>query len=113
MTLATLSGQPLSTLTFGTMQFGGKADAAESRAMYDVARAAEINHFDTAVGYTDGASERLLGPMVAAERDDIYPATKVAYDGGAGAANIRAQFDRSRRQSQLDDVDLLFCGCRP
>lgn len=108
MTLATLSGQPVSTLTFGTMQFGGKADGTESRAMYDAARAAGINHFDTAVGYTDGASERLLGPMIAAERDDIYLATKVAYDGGAGAANIRAQFDRSRTQSGQDSVDLLY-----
>ncbi len=108
MTLTTLSGQPVSSLTFGTMQFGGKADAAESRAMYDAARAAGINHFDTAVGYTDGASERLLGPMIAEEREDIYLATKVAYDGGAGAANIHAQFDRSRQQSGHDYVDLLY-----
>ena len=106
--LTTLSGASVSRLTFGTMQFGGKADAAESRAMYDAARAAGINHFDTAVGYTDGNSEKLLGPMVAAERDDIYLATKVAYFGGAGRANVLGMFDDCRRQLGMDSVDLLY-----
>ncbi len=106
--LRTLSGAPISRLTFGTMQFGGKADADASRAMFDAARAAGINHFDTAVGYTGGNSEKLLGPMVAAERDQIYLATKVAYVGGAGSANIMTMFDRCRSQLGLDNVDLLY-----
>jgi aryl-alcohol dehydrogenase-like predicted oxidoreductase len=106
--LKTASGAPLSRLTFGTMQFGGTADGSASRAMYDAARDAGINHFDTAVLYTDGASEKLLGPMVAAERDDIYLATKVAYLGGAGRANIIAQFDQCRSNLGLDNVDLLY-----
>lgn len=101
-------GSPLSRLTFGTMQFGGRADAQASRAMFDAARAAGITHFDTAVGYADGQSERLLGPMIAPDRDALYLATKVAFHGGAGDANIRAQFDTSRRQLGLDDVDLLY-----
>ena len=108
MTLTTATGAPLSRLTFGTMQFGGKADAAESRAMYDAARAAGINHFDTAVGYTDGNSEKLLGPMVAEERDQIYLATKVAYMGGGGRDNILTMFDQCRSQLGLDSVDLLY-----
>jgi len=108
MTLTTASGAPISRLTFGTMQFGGKADAAASRAMYDAARAAGINHFDTAVLYTDGKSEKLLGPMVAAERDAIYLATKVGYSGGAGSAHILAQFDQSRGHLGQDAVDLLY-----
>lgn len=106
--LTTTRGDELSQLTFGTMQFGGTANAGESRAMYDTARAAGINHFDTAVGYTDGASERLLGPMVANERDQIYLATKVAYEGGASRANITKMFDRCRQQLDLDAVDLLY-----
>jgi aryl-alcohol dehydrogenase-like predicted oxidoreductase len=90
------------------MQFGGTADAIESRAMYDAARAGGINHFDTAVGYTSGKSEKLLGPMVAAERDDIYLATKVAYIGGSGRANILKMFDQCRSQLGMDAVDLLY-----
>lgn len=106
--LHTLSNAPLSRLTFGTMQFGSGADATDSRALYDAARAAGINHFDTAVGYNDGASESLLGPMVAAERAEIFVASKVGYMGGAGRANITAQFDRIRQQTGLDQIDLLY-----
>jgi aryl-alcohol dehydrogenase-like predicted oxidoreductase len=106
--LTTQDGTPVSRLTFGTMQFGGKADAAESAAMYDAARAAGITHFDTAVRYTDGAAEKILGQLIKHERDAIYLATKVGYIGGAGRANILAQFDICRSQLQLDQVDLLY-----
>ncbi len=106
--LKTSDGTALSRLTFGTMQFGGRADAPTSRAMYDTARAAGLNHFDTAVRYTEGNAEKLLGPMVAAERESVYLATKVAYAGGAGRANILAQFDICRSQLNTDSVDLLY-----
>lgn len=106
--LTTQDGTPVSRLTFGTMQFGGKADVAESAAMYDAARAAGITHFDTAVRYTDGAAEKILGQLIKHERDTIYLATKVGYIGGSGRANILAQFDICRSQLQLDQVDLLY-----
>ena len=106
--LLTRDGTALSRLTFGTMQFGGRADADASRAMFDAARAAGINHFDTAVRYTGGASEKLLGPMVAEDRDAIFLATKVAYAGGAGRGNILEHFAICRDQLQLDSVDLLY-----
>ena len=108
MTLTLASGAPPSDLAFGTMQFGGRADAAESRAMYDACRAAGITHFDTACGYTDGASETLLGGFVATEREHIFVATKVGYQGGAGRANILAQFEGSLKRLDMDYVDLLY-----
>lgn len=95
-------------LVFGTMQFGGRADEAASRAMYEDCRAAGLVHFDTAHIYTDGASETLLGQCVAPERDNVIIASKVGYTGGAGAANMRAQFDISRKRMGLDMVDLLY-----
>ncbi len=107
-TLSTRSGAPVSRLTFGTMQFGGKADASASQAMFDAARAAGINHFDTAVGYTSGASETLLGGMIKANREDLYIATKVGYQGGASQANITRHFDICRKQLNEDAVDLLY-----
>jgi aryl-alcohol dehydrogenase-like predicted oxidoreductase len=106
--LITPNGTPVSRLTFGTMQFGGKADTAESAAMYDAARSAGINHFDTAVRYTDGAAETILGQLIKDERDAIYLATKVGYTGGSGRDNILAQFDICRRQLQQERVDLLY-----
>lgn len=106
--LTTRNGTPISRFAFGTMQFGGKADAPKSQDMFEACRAAGINHFDTAVGYTDGASETILGPMIKAERDSLFVATKVGYMGGAGRDNIRAQFDQSRKQLSEDAVDLLY-----
>lgn len=106
--LNTLGGAPLSPLCFGTMQFGGTADAGASRAMYDACREAGVNHFDTAHVYTGGASETLLGQFIKTERDAIFVATKVAYTGGAGRENINATFEASRRRLQLDCIDLLY-----
>lgn len=102
------NGQPVSRLTFGTMQFGGNADGYESHAMYDAARSADITHFDTAVGYTNGHSEKLIGKFIKHERNDIFLATKVGYTGGASRANIIKNFDQCRLQLQEDAVDLLY-----
>lgn len=106
--ITTLSGQPLSRFVFGTMQFGGKADAQASQTMFEACRAAGINHFDTAHVYTEGRSESLLGQFVQAQRDDIFVATKAGYTGGAGAQTIETQFDLSRKRLGLDQVDLLY-----
>ena len=106
--LTTPDGTPVSRFAFGTMQFGGKADADQSRAMYDATRAAGINHYDTAWVYTNGASETLLGQMIGADRDALLIATKYGSTGGAGAANMRAQFDDSRKRLGLDMVDVLY-----
>lgn len=96
------------TLAFGTMQFGGRADETASRAMFDACLAAGVTHFDTACGYTEGASETLLGRFAAAQREDLFIATKVGYDGGGGRANLTRQFDGSRRRLAMDSVDLLY-----
>ncbi|MEX0366453.1 MAG: aldo/keto reductase [Ruegeria sp.] len=106
--LTSPDGTPASPFAFGTMQFGGRADAAQAQAMYDACRAAGITHFDTAHVYTDGHSETLLGAMIGAERDRLLIATKVGYQGGAGAANMRAQFDVSRQRLGLEMVDILY-----
>lgn len=104
----TLNGTAISRLTFGTMQFGGKADATESRAMFDAAIAAGITHFDTAIGYNDGASETLLGDFIKDTRDDIFVASKVAYVGGSARVNLTRHLDRHRKQLRADTVDLMY-----
>lgn len=106
--LTTPDGTPVSRFAFGTMQFGGRADETDSRAMYDACRAAGINHFDTAYVYTDGASETLLGGMAAGERDSLLIATKAGYVGGASAANMRDTLDVSRQRLGFDTVDLFY-----
>lgn len=106
--MKTPDGTLASRFAFGTMQFGGRADAADSRAMYDACRAADITHFDTAYVYNDGASETLLGGMIDPERDKLLIATKYGSIGGAGRANMTAQFDESRKRLQQDMVDVLY-----
>lgn len=96
-----------SPLAFGCMQFGGRADAQAARAMFDAARAAGLTHFDTAHVYTDGASERLIGEFAQGD-GEVTIATKVGYTGGAGRANLTAQFDESLRRLGTDAVDLLY-----
>ena len=94
-------------LTFGTMQWGGKADAAASRSLFEACLDAAITDFDTACGYTDGMAETLLGQF-AKGHDTLNIATKVAYFGGAGRDNIIRQFDGSRKRLNRDQVDLLY-----
>lgn len=102
------NGNPLSRLTFGTMQFGGRADETESRAMFDAARAAGITHFDTAYVYNGGASETLLGQMIKTERDSLIIATKAAFEGGSTRDNILTGFATSQQRLDLDMVDILY-----
>ncbi|MEE4189660.1 MAG: aldo/keto reductase [Roseobacter sp.] len=99
---------PASPLTFGTMQFGDRADAKASREMYDACRAAGVTHFDTANVYTDGQSELLLGQFARTDRDSLLIATKVGYTGGAGRRNMVDSFEVSRRRLDMEMVDILY-----
>ncbi len=94
-----------SPLAFGAMQCGGRADTAQSMAMFHACYDAGIRHFDTAWVYTDGASETLLGRF--AQTCDIQIATKIGYTGGAGRANLTAQFNTSRARLNAP-IDLLY-----
>ncbi len=105
--LTTRSGAPVRPFSFGTMQFGGKADEAASAALFEASLDAGITHFDTAWVYTDGRSEEILGRLMRG-RDDLYIATKVGYIGGAGRSNMLKQFDECRTRLQRDAVDLLY-----
>lgn len=107
-TLTSPDGTPASRLAFGTMQFGGRADAAQSRAMFDACIDAGITHFDTAHLYTEGASETLLGEFIQDRRDGLIIATKAAYSGGAGRENIHASAETSRQRMKIDTLDVLY-----
>ncbi len=103
----TKSGRPVSSYSFGAMQFGGNADETASAEMYSACREAGINFFDTAFAYTEGKSERILGALVAPERDDIFVATKCAPTGN-GVGYINDQFAQCLDRLAMDSVDLLY-----
>ena len=106
--ITAIDGSPLSPLTFGTMQFGGRADAQASEAMFEAARSAGITHFDCAHVYNGGAAEELLGRFARAERERLILASKVGYTGGAGRENLEQSFDLSRQRLGTDCVDILY-----
>ena len=106
--MKTLSGRDVSRFSFGTMQFGGKADEMASGALYAASREAGINFFDTAHLYTGGRSEEILGKLIADERDDVFVATKVGYDHPATVDYIQSSFDISRKRLGVEVVDLLY-----
>ena len=99
---------PASRFAFGAMQFGAGADTLAAEAMFDACLAAGVTHFDTAHAYTEGRSEEMLGRLIAPHRARLVIATKAGYTGGAGAANLRTQFDISRKRLGLDHVDILY-----
>ena len=106
--LSATLGKVTSPLAFGVMQFGGKADAAASRAMYDQAREAGITLFDAAYIYTDGAAETLLGEFAAAERDALTLISKCGYKPGMRRAELEAQVAESLKRLRVEQVDVLY-----
>ncbi len=66
-----------------------------------------IRHFDTATGYGDGYSERLLGRFVADKRDQVFLASKVDLDDTSSQA-ITAAIDASLERLQTDVIDLYY-----
>lgn len=109
------TGVRVSRLALGTMTFGGQADAAASRALFDRARAAGVNHFDTADVYNAGASETLLGEFVRGCRDEVVLATKAYFPTG-GDRNARGTSryhlvracEASLRRLGTDRLDLYY-----
>jgi len=109
------SGVQVSQLCFGTMSFGGDADAAMSAKMFRACRDAGINFFDTADEYNKGRSEEILGELIGKERDDLVIATKcfnpvrddVNARGGSRRHLVRA-VEASLKRLRTDRVEILF-----
>jgi aryl-alcohol dehydrogenase-like predicted oxidoreductase len=106
---------PLSRLVLGTMTFGDTVDAAGSAAMLDAALDAGVTGLDTANAYAGGATEEILGPLLATRRDRVVLATKAGMphpDAGEAAplsaAGLRAALEGSLRRLQVDRVDLFY-----
>ncbi|HQD70534.1 MAG TPA: aldo/keto reductase [Limnochordia bacterium] len=109
------TGVKVSALCFGTMSFGGDADKAASRAMFDRCRDAGINFFDTADVYNQGVSEEWLGEFMHGCRDQIVLATKVwgrtgtdVNDAGLSRRHIKQAVEASLRRLKTDWIDIYY-----
>lgn len=109
------TGIQVSSLCFGTMSFGGPADEAKSRAMFNRCREAGINFFDTANVYNKGASEEILGRCIADCRDEIVLTSKVNFPigqdvnaRGLSRRHIMLSVEKSLKRLGTDRLDLYF-----
>ncbi|MBB2900350.1 aryl-alcohol dehydrogenase-like predicted oxidoreductase [Kineococcus radiotolerans] len=115
------SGLRVSTITMGTMTFGGRGgfaavgntDVAQARRQVDLALDAGVNLFDTADMYSDGLSEEITGEVLEGRRDDVLLATKARMvvgpgpnDGGASRHHLVRSVERSLRRLRTEHIDL-------
>lgn len=111
------SGVRVSKLCLGTMSWGNRTDEAEAARITDVALDGGVNFIDTADVYGRGASEEILGKVLAASgrRDEVVLATKgVARmgdgpnDQGASRFHLTRAVEASLRRLQTDRIDLYY-----
>ncbi|WP_080752193.1 aldo/keto reductase, partial [Bradyrhizobium japonicum] len=105
----------VSSLCFGTMSFGGNADAETSKEMFKRCREAGINFFDTANSYAKGQSEVILGECIADCRNDIVLTTKVFNPMGTdinakglSRRHIILEVENSLKRLKTDRIDFYF-----
>jgi aryl-alcohol dehydrogenase-like predicted oxidoreductase len=115
------SGLRVSTLTLGTMTFGGRGgfaavgatDVAGARRQVDMCLDAGVNLIDTADVYSGGVSEEITGEVLKGRRDSVLLSTKVRMtvgdgpnDAGLSRHHIIEGCEASLRRLGTDHVDI-------
>ena len=114
------SGLLVSEVGFGTTTLGEAVHGDEAIALVRHAIDAGITYFDTAVTYSGGQSEELLGKAIAGHRDEVVIGTKVGlrasgtseYTHGLSRRRIMQAIEVSLRRLGTDHVD-LYMAHRP
>jgi aryl-alcohol dehydrogenase-like predicted oxidoreductase len=109
------TGVAVSPLAFGTMSFGGDADAATARVLFERCRDVGINLFDTADVYQGGRAEDILGELTRDCRDEVIIATKAYFPmgpdvnaQGASRRHLTRALEASLRRLRTDRVDIFY-----
>jgi aryl-alcohol dehydrogenase-like predicted oxidoreductase len=109
------SGLSVSVLCLGAMMFGDRTDEAEAGRIVTSARDAGVNFVDTADAYAKGESERIIGRLIAAERERWIVATKVGNTGAPAPKDadlsrrhVMRAIDASLGRLGLSHVDLYY-----
>lgn len=82
----------------------GESESTSAIAAIHCALDQGINYFDTAPGYGDGASERLMGRALAGRRDGVILATKT---GARDRDGIRRSVEASLQRLGTDCIDVI------
>jgi len=118
------SGLRVSEICLGTMTFGEEwgwgASIDESRQIFDTFVEAGGNFIDTANGYTDGSSEKIVGEFIANDRERFVVATKYSFPlrmgdkvgnpNGSGnhRKNMMQSLEGSLKRLNTDYIDLFW-----
>jgi aryl-alcohol dehydrogenase-like predicted oxidoreductase len=109
------SGLEVSPLCLGTMNFGTVTSAADSQRIIAAAFDAGVNFIDTADAYGYGASEKIVGDAIRADRRHWILATKVANpmtarprDGGLSRRWIMQACADSLSRLGTDYIDVYY-----
>jgi aryl-alcohol dehydrogenase-like predicted oxidoreductase len=118
------SGLKVSTLTMGTMTFGGagnfarvgKTDLTEAKRQIDLCLDAGINLIDTANVYSNGLSEEIIGEALGGKRkNDVLIASKARMrigdgpnDEGLSRHHLIRECERSLKRLKTDVIDLYL-----
>ena len=115
------SGLMVSTLTMGTMTFGGggafskvgDTGVAGATRQIDMCLDAGVNFIDTADIYSKGISEEIVGEAIAGKRDRLLVATKARFpmgpgpnDAGLSRHHLIAACHASLKRLKIDHIDL-------
>ncbi|HTJ03973.1 MAG TPA: aldo/keto reductase [Caldimonas sp.] len=109
------SGLKVSKLWLGAMMFGDQTDEAEAARIVAATRDAGLNAIDTADAYAKGDSERIVGRLIAADRERWVVATKLANptsadanDRGLSRRHMVRAVDASLARLGTDRVEILY-----
>jgi aryl-alcohol dehydrogenase-like predicted oxidoreductase len=116
------SGLKVSTITMGTMTFGGVGWAKtvgdlgvkDAKKLVDMCVDAGVNLLDTADVYSQGASEEILGEIIGGPRKDgVLIATKARFPMGPGVNDVGSSrqhliqaCEASLKRMKTDVIDL-------
>jgi aryl-alcohol dehydrogenase-like predicted oxidoreductase len=115
------SGLHVSSLTLGTMTFGGQGnfknvgatDVEGARRQIDMCLDAGVNLIDTADIYSTGKAEEIVGEAIQGKRDDVLLASKVRFpmgdspnQAGLSRHHIVSGCEASLRRLKTDHIDL-------
>lgn len=113
------SGLRVSPLALGTMTFGNEwgwgSDESDARRIFDAYVDRGGNFIDTAVNYTNGSAEKILGRIIKDKRNRMVLSTKFTMarehgnpnSGGNHRYNLVRSVEDSLRQLDTDRIDLL------